>query len=223
MAKISERQTKDSTGGYERVFGNKELGDLITKVHATSIANGNELEKLINLYVGNRKIENLDEFLLDDTMPEGVYLANKKSIKRSNVFKTKDSEPDFLVFSRMNGTQTCHVIELKDGHVFDTKKAAAEYSNLKNFVQTNASKIPYAFLARVVGFNRDEKEDIVSGFKNKISIDEAMTGKEFCDLVEIDYTKIIEDRKSDQKENFEYFINEFLGIPEVQSFLSSLS
>lgn len=215
MAKIAERKTKHSTGGYERVFGNTQLGRLITKVHATSISNGNELEKLIKSYVGARNIESLDEFLSGDSMPTGIYLASKSVVKKCTLFDTKKNEPGFLVFARRNGTQTCYVIELKDGHVFDTKKAAAEYGNLQDFVQTNASKIPYAFAIKVVGFNQKDREAIVVGFKNKIATQEAMTGKEFCDLIEVNYNCIVEDRTSDQNENLEYFVNELTKIPAV--------
>jgi len=44
-----------------------------------------------------------------------------------------------------------------------------------------------------------------------------MTGKEFCDLVGIDYEKIIQERKKDQQENLNYFIEELKKIPEIHS------
>ena len=47
MAKIKDAKAKNSSGSYARVFNNKALGDLITKVHSTSISNGSELENLI--------------------------------------------------------------------------------------------------------------------------------------------------------------------------------
>lgn len=215
MAKMSARVAKESSGGYERVFGNKELGNLITKVHVTSIANGAELEKILSTCVEN-KIDDLDHFLSTDTMPDGVFLATQSKIKLSQTFDTVRNEPDFLVFAQTNGGQNCYVIELKDGHVFDTKKAEAEYRNLKDFVAKNAGKIPFTFSVFVVGFNQNSKDAIVSGFKNKISKDEAMTGREFCKLLSIDYSEIINVRKADQNENIDYFINELMKIPTVR-------
>jgi len=45
MAKIRERNPKNVSGGYQRIFGVTELGFLMSKVHSAGIASGKELEK----------------------------------------------------------------------------------------------------------------------------------------------------------------------------------
>lgn len=50
MAKIRGRIPKESSGGYARVFDNEALGELMSKVHGTSISAGSELERLIQKY-----------------------------------------------------------------------------------------------------------------------------------------------------------------------------
>lgn len=45
----NQKGRKDGNSGYTRVFNNSELGDLISKIQATVISNGNELEKLFYL------------------------------------------------------------------------------------------------------------------------------------------------------------------------------
>ena len=47
MAKIRNSNPKTSSGGYERLLGNKELADVFTKAQSTVISNGTELEKIM--------------------------------------------------------------------------------------------------------------------------------------------------------------------------------
>ncbi len=121
MALIENSKVKESSGGYERLFSNRALGKLISRVHSACITAGNELEKLIMERVN--KIGNLDDFLSHEIMPEGIFVASKKGVKKCQSFDhSATGEPDFLVFKRRNKNQQCYVIELKDGHVFDTKR-----------------------------------------------------------------------------------------------------
>ena len=71
-------------------------------------------------------------------MPEGVFLATKRQIKKSGTLDFAGSEPDFMVFKRRKKIQACHIVELKDGHVFDTKKAGAERTAMHRFIERNA-------------------------------------------------------------------------------------
>ena len=71
-------------------------------------------------------VDDLDAFLEQEIMPDGVLIARKQQIKRSNTLDFAGAEPDFMVFRRRRNIQFCHIVELKDGHVFDTKKASAE-------------------------------------------------------------------------------------------------
>ena len=86
-------------------------------------------------------------------MPEGMWLARKRQIKQSATLDFAGSEPDFMVFKRRGGVQTCHIIELKDGHVFDTKKASAERHAMHGFIERNAQHIQYHFRAHFCAFN----------------------------------------------------------------------
>lgn len=216
MAKIRDRDPKDSSGAYERLFGNAELGTLISKIQGTVISSGSELEKMIQERVQN--IKDLDKFLEMELMQEGVYLATKKQVKNSTSFDCNGIEPDFLIFKRRKNKQKCYVIELKDGHAFDTKKAEKERDNLHRFTTANAPKIQYVFAIHIVSFNKDNRNEIVEGFKNKITIEEAMTGREFCELLEINYDEIVKTRQSDQKDNMKYFLEELSHIEEVKNF-----
>ena len=214
MALLRDAKAENRSGSYDRLFDSVALGALISKIHSTSIRSGNELEKMIAARVPN--IPNLDAFLELEIMPEGVVLARKREIKRSGTLDFAGAEPDFMVFKRRGGVQTCHIIELKDGHVFDTKKAGAERQAMHGFIERNAQHIQYRFRAHFCAFNQDDRQAIWNGFKRRIALDEAMTGREFCDLLEIDYDAIVESRRVDGSDNVEFMLSELLKIESVR-------
>jgi hypothetical protein len=68
----------------------------------------------------------------------------------------------------------------------------------------------------VCAFNQTDRESIVSGFKHRFDINHVMTGKELCDILEIDYEEILENRKKDASENVEFFVAELLKSPLIR-------
>ena len=220
MAKLRGRVRKESSGGYTRMFGNEALGELLGRVHGTVIAAGTELERIITDKI--ELIDDLDTFLRKDIMPDGVLLAKKKQIKKCTTLDSQGSEPDFMIFKRRDGQQRCHIVELKDGHVFDTKKVDSEREALHGFTKRNAGQLPYRVSTHFCAFNQDDSEIIWRGFKQRIDIKEAMTGREFCELLEIDYDEIVETRKSDAEDNISCFLEELLRIPETKSIIEDI-
>ena len=196
------------------------MGELASKVQSAVISSGSELEAMIALRV--RNIPDLDWFLGREIMPEGVLLARKRQIKRSATLDFAGSEPDFMVFKRRGGVQTCHIVELKDGHVFDTKKASAERQAMHGFIERNAQHIPYRFRAHFCAFNQDDRRAIWDGFKRRIALDEVMTGREFCELMEIDYDAIVEARRADGADNVEFFLAELVRVESIRRRLRDL-
>ena len=154
-------------------------------------------------------------------MPDGVFLASKSDLKKSVVLQTSRAEPDFVVFKRRNNEQRCHVIELKDGDAFDTKKSAGERDSIHSFVEKNAQYLQFIVSVHVVAFNQDSRQAIYDGFKRKIALRECMTGREFCDLLEINYDEIVRQREEDAKENFDHFMLELLSIDRVCDYIRS--
>ena len=161
-------------------------------------------------------IGDLDTFLEQEIMPDGVFLVRKSQIKRSSTLDFAGSEPDFMVFKRHHGIQSCHIIELKDGHVFDTKKASAEHEAMHGFIQRNAQHIQYRFQAHFCAFNQQDRNVIWEGFKKRIALEEVMTGPEFCKLLEIDYDAIVRARRADGPDNVEFFLSELVRIEPVR-------
>ena len=216
MARIRHAKGRaDGNSGYVRLLGDVQLGQLISRLHSTVISAGRELEKIIQDSV--KPIDDLDQFLEVEIMRDGVFLAHKSALKRSQILQTSGAEPDFVIFKRRNNKQRCHVIELKDGDAFDTKKSAGERNSMHSFVEKNAQHLQFKVDIHVVAFNQDSRHAIYDGFKRKIPLRECMTGREFCELLEIDYDKIVEQRQRDAQENFEYFMAELLKIDAVRN------
>mgnify|MGYP000126736234 CR=1 FL=1 len=203
---ISNTKEGRKDGSYTRLFGNKDLGALISRVHSSSISSGNELEKIIESMA--ETIDDLDLFLKEKTFKKGTFLITKKTIKKS-ILKS-NQEPDFLII-RIEDNH-CKIIELKDGDTFDTKKAKGEKQNLINFQNNISNKIPYTTSIYICSFNQENKDLIKAGMKNEFDSSEIMTGKEFCQLLNINYDKILERRKNDQKKNIQFFLNEINRI-----------
>lgn len=222
MARLSEikgKPLKDiENGAYVRCFGNVELSKLLSRVQSLIIRNGFELEKIITAYVKSSLIDDLDAFLDSQIMYRGIRVATKKAMKRSEKIQGKSIEPDFIIFERKDQTQSCYIVELKDGHEFDTKSSAKEQSNLNQFLSMNADILRYfQSYGKICGFHARTKEEIQIGFKGKIDINQAMTGAEFCDLLGINYEEILKLRAQDKEANFNQFLHELLEIDAIRS------
>lgn len=218
MAKISNAKPKSNSGGYERIFGNKALGMLMTRVHSAVIASGSELERMIGQLVKHdgRIIEDCKEFFDRDITPDQVSIIPKQVLKKWEDVDFSKSEPDFVIVKNAGKKRHCYIIELKDGDMFDTKKAQGEKETLKSFENYISRHIPYTTSIHVCCFNQEDKSQIIAGFKGRITADEAMTGTEFCNLLGIDHNEITQSRKRDAKDNFGYFIDQLLKIDTVR-------
>ena len=221
MALIEDRTTRKKSA-YTRLFGIEQLGDLITKIHGTIISLGAELER--DIYKNAPlKIECIDTFL-ENTKEHGtagVWIASKKQIKKSKCI-SESYEPDFLGFDVLNNI--LYIFEVKEGHQFDTKKASGERKTLHSFSKSVSPKVPFKTRIYISCFDVDTKEQAYKGLKEKFSIDEILTGRDFCSLIGISYDNIMRERTAsqrtiDQQKNLEYFVNTLLKIDKIKSMI----
>ena len=188
----------------------------MSRIQGAVISSGNELEKLIWDRVN--QVKDLDEFL-DKTKDGGVdkiFVAIKKQIKESKKIHSK-YEPDFLAFNPSK--RKLYIIEVKDGDQFDTKKSAGEHTTLHNFRNDVSSELAYTTSIHMCSFNSATRKEIFFGLKSKFAIDEILTGKELCELFQINYDEIRKVRMRDQRINLEYFISEIMKIPRVRAIM----
>ncbi len=217
MVRIEESNPGRRDGGYARLFNDPDIGALVSRVHATSIRAGTELEHIIRResLTNGTAINDLDEFLENGS--DGVFLADKSAIKASTRIQFPSAEPDYLVFVREGAKRECYVLELKDGDQFDTKKSTGEVSNLSAFSTNVGSTIPYSTAIRICSFNQDDRQAIVAGFKQMVDESMVWTGREFCALLGFDYAAILDERTTDANDNRRFLVQQLLRIPELRS------
>ena len=116
MALISNakgRGEDETPSGYERLFGNRQLGMLMSKVQSAVISTGNELEEFLAT-----RIKKTD----------GISIHNINKEKR--VFKGAKNGHNIIIDCVIEKDGKIMLIEIKDGDTFDTKKVAGEIESL---------------------------------------------------------------------------------------------
>lgn len=216
---ISKSKEGRSDGAYSRLFGEDELGALISRIHATSISAGTYLENLISKIAPQLREEEIQK-IFNATLEDGVWIVSKKSLKKwitPFLNLIKPTEPDFLIVDAYK--KQCTVLELKDGDNFDTKKAQGEVDNLYKYSNAMNAKLVYPWIAKigVCMFNQENRKKIVEGFKGHIGEQDAMTGSEFCNLLGLNQTEIIKQRQRACSQNFSFFIDELLKIDSIRA------
>ena len=225
MVKIQDSKPKQSTGNYERLFANKQLGDLITKIQSAVISSGTELERIISakLKENDRLVEDLDYFINNNLHKEnGLFVITKKAFKKSKLIKFSSQEPDLVVIKNDHLNNKLYIIELKDGHIFDTKKADGEKRSMQEFENIIAKKLPFTTQIFVCAFNSHNKQEIHNGLKGRFSMEEILTGEEFCTLLNINYDHILQQRNADTNANLHYFVAELLKIKEITDIIKDI-
>ncbi len=213
MVRLSDTERKLNRGeAYYRCFGNDNLSSLLSRTQGLVIKNGYDLETRILEKVNT--INDLDTYLTE-TNHEGIYVVPKPIIKKSTRVNFDGVEPDFMIFVENNMEKTCHVVELKDGCDFDTKSSEAEMNHIDEFIRNNAPNLEYTFTGHICCFNEETRENVVKGFKNKIPRVIAFTGREFCELLEIDYDEIVRERTADRNANLTHFITLLLQDEQI--------
>ena len=227
MAKLRNSKPRNPSGGFNRLFNDDALGGLMSKVQSTVIANGSELENLITARAP--AVEDLDRALEDPSSCEpGTYLVPKKQMKKSNICRiqtidisgerVKLPEPDFLILQIGDGRNRCDVVELKDGHVFDTKKSQAEKDGLVEYAQKLGTKIPYSTDHHICCFNQEDPKEIQKGLKNGFQPEEILTGRQFREKLNLDYEEIQICREEDARDNTDFFFEELAKLPITERY-----
>lgn len=211
---IESKGRADRNSGYSRLLGNDFLGQLFSQVHATVIRTGNELEKIL---LANTPFAASYEEVFGSTI---VFAERppKQVLYNVGIPEVPGSKLDFVVIDHVQ--QKVYVVEVKDGDTFDTKKSSGELSSLRLFSEKVGEKLAYQASFYFCSFNLADKRLIVAGAKNRFSLDQVMTGRDFCDLIGVDYDLVVESRKEEQVDNLSYFLDQLLKIEEVQDYIT---
>ena len=215
MAKIADTKGRaDENSGYVRLLGIKAVGLLISRLHATVIRTGNELERLL---------EDATPSNLKTTLPQAIRSARSAAAASLQVvFSPKIRKRgsshgitgDIVIFDHRGNS--IRVIEVKDGDTFDTKKASGELESMHQSASALEQETGYIAAIYLCSFNQPSKEAIVMGAKGRFSPEQVMTGRELCAILGIDYDVFVGRRRSEQAENLDYFLDQLASIPEVR-------
>jgi hypothetical protein len=210
------RGRSDENSGYTRLLGNAELGHLLSRVQATVIRSGNELERLLSEHSNVRHVT-VDHIMGQTFLPhDNIEIAFEPRLLVRDVH----IKSDILIADHPK--RVCKVIELKDGDTFDTKKASGELASLSAFSEELNRQTGYQVTYHFCSFNQTSRIAIVKGAKGRFTEDEVLTGRELCELMGIDFESILEYRKLQQQENLEFFLTNLSNIHEVREYLRQL-
>ena len=153
MAKISESKGRgNENSGYVRVVGSPALGQLLSRVQATVIRNGNELEHILKqqcpYYSVGVKLDDVPN-LLDASKQVQVFF----SYKHERIGETSIVGDVTVVDHNL---RIVHIVELKDGDTFDTKKSSGELTSITILAKALALKLSYAAKVHFCAFNQED-------------------------------------------------------------------
>jgi len=239
MARIEDSKGRlDTNSGYGRLFGNDALGRLISRVHVCSIRNGLQLEAIL---WETTPYKSTLYGILGKELPltqQGIQVVSgriiaqyHREVSKSNVDITVSDDnieardragkklpiTDLLILN--NSENILHIVELKDGDVFDTKKADGEIASAMNFANWIRPQVNHRVSYYFCAFNQENKQSIVEGIKGRFNIDQVLTGRELCSLIGVDYDNIRRLRENDQMANKQYFTRQLLNIPEIRDLI----
>lgn len=193
---------------YAKLFGDLDIGMLISAIQGTIIALGDSLEKIIPEIAITIDDDMVDAFM-KKTLPPGIYVIPKSVMRKSKYFMF-DEQPDLLLVNV--DKNTCKVMEIKLGKNFDTKKVDGELASLKSYAETLERGTTYRISIGFCAWYAKDKKAIVKGFKGKITEKEAFTGKDFCEMAHINFEDVEKAIISHEEENRKVFFKRVFEI-----------
>jgi hypothetical protein len=215
MARIADSKGReDDNSGYTRLLGLPELGQLLSRIHATVIRNGNELELLLAERCAFRATGlagRLDGALTLFTLPLEAFFGEALHVTDSEHL----TAADIVVLDHR--TRQVRVVEVKEGDSFDTKKADGELACLRPLALFIGARLGYEPQFQLCCFNQEDRAAILRGLKGRFSPDQVMTGRELCTLLGVSYEDIRRQREEDVRANQVFLARELWAIPELRS------
>lgn len=206
MALISEvRGNKDSS--FSKLFGNSDIGFLMSQIQGAMIKSGNDLERFITELIDNDKITTLDEVKRNGRA--GVYYLIKVKQPKAGGAHAKIVDFGIVDYDK----KRISIVELKLGHNFDTQKAPAIRASLQSVAEYVSALTGFSTAFYLCSFYADNTDMMFIGLKKQIDPSQLLTGRDFCHLMDIDYDKILSMVKVDQIKNMGYLMDKVLNLP----------
>ncbi len=202
MAKIANMKGNPNSN-FTQLFGNQELGLLMSRTQAAVISAGTELERHIVELIPDEKFTDLKG--VKSPLPNALDVEIMYKPKKPGRGRSRGITADFAIF--FHSRQEVYVIELKSGTDFDTQKAPAIQSNLSDILDYICDQTGYGGKFFICSFFTEDPQAIVKGLKGAFSEKEVLTGPRFCAYLGIDFEDVYERFMADQPDNINYFMS----------------
>jgi hypothetical protein len=215
MARIADSKGReDDNSGYTRLLGLPELGQLLSRIHATVIRNGNELELMLAEHCTFRATglaERLSGALTLFSLTREAFFGEALHVT--------DADPltpaDIVILDHQ--ARQVRVVEVKEGDLFDTKKADGELAYLRPLALYIGARLHYEPQFQLCCFNQEDKAAILRGLKGRFSPAQVMTGHELCAILGVNYEDIRHQREEDVRANQSFLARELWAIPQLRA------
>jgi hypothetical protein len=198
---------------FLQLFSSRDLAILLTKCDITLFNEPNELDYIHKFISKNFPVFTSIQDVQDNISNIGTYVMLPEYFEKN--FGELDGIKNYAVFQNFSiGKRHCVFVSFLEDFLDPD-----QLSPVRNIYYSTMGNVQYTGNIHFCCFNQNSREKIVEGFKRVITTDEAMTGREFCELLKIDYDKIVKSRKKDQKQNMEYFVKEILKIKELKKII----
>lgn len=211
---VSDEEIMES--GYYQVFGNIELAKIFREAQSACIRNGNELENIIYDNIPYKKFKNIDIQdainIIDENKDDRIYF-DKIIIKDIfykkygiNLSGKKQYFLDCLFYNRGK----IYVVEYKDGASLDTKKSEKEVQGLYEIFMI-LTMIGYTDVdfGLVLWRCSDLKYSSIKTDRKDFT---KRTGKEFSEILGINFDEIARIKQIDQERNIQRVKEIFYNI-----------
>lgn len=208
MAIIDLNKKRETSGGYLRLCGNKEIANLGTAMHAAVISVGTQTSQKLELsYTGELPIfsgEKVNtptktlEVLRQN--PNGVIIFNGY-VKGKN---GKKQEVDLIIFY----TDILYISEIKDGNALDTKKSPAEIDGIENAMNFYKSK-NYNTSGSLVLMHMENNNHSIKDMRAKKYV---ISGQDMCKKFSFDFSKFSNFQKKESSSNEKIILDEMFKI-----------
>jgi len=204
-------KTNIENSGYYRLSGNKAIATLLRNCHATVIKNGNQLEDLVYECVTLAKTKKHAFTGVEYPDANSIMVVSQFEIKKEAISLDKGVNVDYVYFHK----DKVFVCEIKDGDNFDTKKSSGEVDKLLIAAAALEVKDPHKreYIPKIVLWNC--KDLSKSSFKDKRGRGMLITGREFAQMINVDYEALNAKRKAEAPANTKYIIAEMKKITEA--------
>lgn len=215
MARIADSKGReDDNSGYTRLLGLPELGQLLSRIHATVIRNGNELELMLAERCAFRATglaQRLNGALTLFTQPLEAFFGEALHVTDSDHL----TAADIVILDHR--AREVRVVEVKEGDLFDTKNADGELACLRPLALFIGARLRYRPQFQLCCFNQEDKSAILRGLKGRFSAEQVMSGRELCAILGVSYEAIRRQREEDVRANLAFLARELWAIPQLRT------